>query len=336
MLTVIQEGVGDASPMSPTGRPPSVRKRQSLLIMDMEARLDQLTAENRSLQDSKAKAEAAIQDYGNDRELHAATVRQATEAVASRDALIKEKDAEIAEIKEMVDRLRNEVDKLAGENARLTAQNQSIATDAQRFADLQSQSAEAHQKWQESARSLEELRTKHEVLSRGMEQIVQDEVDARLRERDDEIRQLRQRLDTTHQQLQNLQREMIDSGQADDFLNARSDDYIETACQQLCQHVQQWVLRFSKFSDNRACRLSSEIRDDKLEEMLDDAMLDGSDVDKLLNDRVRRRDVFMSIVMSIIWKYVFSRYLFGLDREQRQKLKSLEATLKEVGTCRSP
>jgi hypothetical protein len=97
--------------------------------------------------------------------------------------------------------------------------------------------------------------------------------------------------------------------------------------------VQQWVLRFSKFSDTKACRLSSEVKDDRIEARLDDAILDGSDVDMLLADRIKRRDVFMSLVMSIIWEHVFTRYLFGMDKEQRQKLKSLQKTLTEVGEC---
>jgi len=33
----------------------------------------------------------------------------------------------------------------------------------------------------------------------------------------------------------------------------------------------------------------------------------------------------------MIWEFVFTRYVFGMDREQRQKLKSLEKALGEVG-----
>jgi hypothetical protein len=39
----------------------------------------------------------------------------------------------------------------------------------------------------------------------------------------------------------------------------------------------------------------------------------------------------MSMTMAMIWEFVFTRYLFGMDREQRQKLKSLEKVLLEVG-----
>jgi len=91
------------------------------------------------------------------------------------------------------------------------------------------------------------------------------------------------------------------------------------------------VLRFSKFSDLKLCRSTNEVRDEKIVDRFDNAILDGSDVDSYLKDRVKRRDVFMSVVMTMIWEYVFTRYLFGMDREQRQKLKLLEKNLGEVG-----
>lgn len=151
----------------------------------------------------------------------------------------------------------------------------------------------------------------------------------------------RRRLASAREQIKGLQKQILASKKpGESFLTIRDEDYFDSACQQLCQHVQQWVLRFSKFSDTRACRLSSDIQADarldaatreKIDKRLDNAILDGSDVDSLLADRVKRRDVFMSIVMSMIWEYVFTRYLFGMDREQRQKLKSLEKTLSEVG-----
>jgi hypothetical protein len=102
-------------------------------------------------------------------------------------------------------------------------------------------------------------------------------------------------------------------------------------CQHLFDGVSQWVLRFSKFSDMRASRLSSEIKNERVIDKLDNSVLDGSDVDTYLNDRVRRRDIFTSMVMVMIWEFVFTRYLFGMDREQRQILKSLEKQLSDNG-----
>jgi hypothetical protein len=85
----------------------------------------------------------------------------------------------------------------------------------------------------------------------------------------------------------------------------------------------------------RACRLSSEINDEKTIDRLDNSVLDGSNVDTYLRDRVKRRDIFMSMTMSMIWEFVFTRYLFGMDREQRQKLKSLEKLLTDVGPAQA-
>ncbi|KAH6623241.1 hypothetical protein F5144DRAFT_595451 [Chaetomium tenue] len=108
-------------------------------------------------------------------------------------------------------------------------------------------------------------------------------------------------------------------------------DYFDMRCQQLFKAVNQWVLRFSKFSDMRASRLSSDIKDERVLDRLDNSILDGSDVDTYLNDRVKRRDIFASMVMTMIWEYIFTRYLFGMGREQRLKLKTLEKQLSDIG-----
>jgi hypothetical protein len=108
-------------------------------------------------------------------------------------------------------------------------------------------------------------------------------------------------------------------------------DYFDMRCQKLLSAVIQWVTRFSKFSDMRSSRLTSELNDEKLIDRLDNSVLDGSDIDTYLADRVKRRDIFTSMVMTMIWEFVFTRYLFGMDREQRQKLKTLEKQLSDVG-----
>lgn len=108
-------------------------------------------------------------------------------------------------------------------------------------------------------------------------------------------------------------------------------DYFDLKCARLFQHVENWVLRFSKASDGKRCRPIGSIRDEKLADRFDDTILDGSDVDSFLADRIKRRDVFMSVVMTCIWEFVFTRYLFGLSREQRQRLKALERELAQVG-----
>jgi chromosome segregation ATPase len=307
-------------------------------IMDLQTQVEQLASDNRALQDAKAKAEQEMEAAHYQRQVD---TQVTTEAAEARDRQIREKDIEIAQMRDTLRNLEQEIARLTELNRNLTEANRNLTADTNaRYAQLQSEGAEVHQKWQESSRALEELREQHTELTSGMEEVVRHEIALALDDRNGEIKRLNNKLESAMEQIETLQKQILASKQGDSFLIVRDEDYFDSACQQLCQHVQQWVLRFSKFSDTRACRLSSDVANDpkldppmreKIETRLDNAILDGSDVDMLLADRVKRRDVFMSVVMTMIWEYVFTRYLFGMDREQRQKLKSLEKTLSEVG-----
>ncbi|KAH7410172.1 hypothetical protein DE146DRAFT_604585 [Phaeosphaeria sp. MPI-PUGE-AT-0046c] len=328
--------------MSPT-RPPSVRKRQSIQILDLQSQLDQLAAHNSSLEDAKARAEEILQAANHQRQIDEQLVAEATEA---RDREIHQRDIDIAQLKDTLRRLQEEIARLTELNNTLTEANRNLANDTnERYAQLQSEGQLIQQQYESSQREIDKLRTQHDQMTRGMEGVVRDEIGIALDDRNAEIDRLNTELADAKEQIKTLQKQILASKKpSESFLTIRDEDYFDSACQQLCQHVQQWVLRFSKFSDTRPCRLSSEIAADtrldtatrqKIDTRLDNAILDGSDVDSLLADRVKRRDVFMSVVMTMIWEYVFTRYLFGMDREQRQKLKSLEKTLSEVGPPRA-
>jgi hypothetical protein len=370
--SLLQEAWGEAqrSPSSPS-RPPSVRKRQSMQIMDLQTQLDQLAAQNEAVETAKARAEEALQAAQHQRQVDEQLVAEEVEA---RDRQIHQRDIDIAQLKDTLQRLQEEIARLNQLNNALTEANHNLTNDANerygqlqsegqvvyeqlqsslreqeslrnQYAQLQSEGQAMQQQWQTSQRDLEELRRQHTQMQRGLADAVRDEVGEALDERNAEIDRLTAELATAREQIKNLQKQILASKKpSESFLTVRDEDYFDSACQQLCQHVQQWVLRFSKFSDTRACRLSSEIAADtrldastrqKIDTRLDNAILDGSDVDALLADRVKRRDVFMSVVMTMIWEYVFTRYLFGMDREQRQKLKALEKTLSEVGPPRA-
>ncbi|KAG9946401.1 hypothetical protein KCU85_g6530, partial [Aureobasidium melanogenum] len=325
----IYEGWGDvrSSPtVSPT-RPPSMRKRQSMHILDLEAKLDQLASENRYLQDAIDQTTSAHPPVRDNDGLQ--------DMLRARDLQLQEKDAEIQQIRSLLEPLQREIAKLTEVNNNLSEVNRSFtANNDVPYATLQSEHSQAHRQLQQTSQELESLKRQHHELSDNMEDIVRQEIANALEDKNAEIRKLREELDVASQQIRLLQSEILAS-KGDNWLTIRDEDYFDTSCQKLCQHVQQWVLRFSKYSDNRMCRLTSDLTDEKIAARLDNAILDGSDVDKLLGDRVRRRHVFMSVVMTMIWEYVFTRYLFGMDREQRQKLKSLEKILSEVGPARA-
>jgi hypothetical protein len=296
ILTPPQDGFGEGrigSPRSPT-RPHSMRRRQSMQVLELENRVELLMAENRMLAEARAMTESNLSQ------------RAANS--------LSERDAEIDKLRQSLQFLQHEVSRLTEVNDGLTSANAELANkDSGRVADLESRHAEV-------ARELDETRRAKGTSEQTLEA------------KDAEIAELRAELDSAKETIRDLQRQILESKANDDhFLNIRDEDHFDHRCQQLCSHVQQWVLRFSKFSDMRACRLTSEINDEKTIDRLDNAVLDGSDVDIYLRDRVKRRDIFMSMTMNMVWEFVFTRYLFGMDREQRQKLKSLEKLLTEVG-----
>ncbi|KAI1107545.1 hypothetical protein F4804DRAFT_297302 [Jackrogersella minutella] len=294
--THLQDGYGEGrigSPRSPT-RPQSMRRRQSMQVLELESRVEQLISENRALADAKAQAEQNL-NY---------------QAVS----VITERDAEIESLKASLEWLRKEVTRLTEINEGLHSANNVLALQHnEKYGQLESRHASTF-------KELEEHRSARNLYTKTLE------------EKDAEIQELRAQLEATKEQVREMQRQILATKPPDaEFLRLKDEDHFDHRCQQLCSHVQQWVLRFSKFSDMRACRLTREINDEKVIDRLDNSVLDASEVDDYLGDRVRRRDIFMSMTMNMIWEFVFTRYLFGMDREQRQKLKSLEKLLLEVG-----
>ncbi|KAL2039684.1 hypothetical protein N7G274_007543 [Stereocaulon virgatum] len=311
----VYEGWGDVrggSPMSPT-RPPSMRKRQSMQLLEYETRLDQLVSENRLLQNQKTMAERSLEDHARD---HSQQRHAYEEALQEQKMFLAQKDSELNELKGILEEWQSKVTHLTEVNEGLISSRGLYDDHEERYRTLEAEHIN--------------LREQHTQLSSGMEDIVRHEVSVALEEKNLELRQLRDELERAKQQVRDLQQQLLASRSSEDFIE-RDEDYFDSQCQSLCGHVQQWVLRFSKFSDMKACYHPSEIRDEKIVDRVENAILDGTDVDAYLQDRVKRRDVFMSVVMTMIWEFIFTRYLFGMDRDQRQKLKNLEKTLQEVG-----
>ena len=296
-------------------------------ILDLETRLDQIVSENRLIASQKLTAEKALQEQARD---HSQERHAYEEAVREHKTYLTRKDSELSELRKIIEHLHDQAAHLTEVNEGLTSSRGVDEEHEQRYRQLQAEHARTHEQWQQSTRELDNLKEQHTQLSTGMEDLVRHEVTVALEEKDLELRQLQSELGNAQQQVKNLQQQLLASRSSDDFVE-RDEDYFDSRCQSLCQHVQQWVLRFSKFSDMKACYLAREIHDEKIIDRMENAILDGSDVDDYLSDRVKRRDVFMSVVMRMIWEFIFVRYLFGMDREQRQKLKNLEKTLQEVG-----
>ncbi|CRL25186.1 Transcription regulator LuxR, C-terminal [Penicillium camemberti] len=319
-MSDVYEGWGETpnSPRSPS-RPPSVRRRRSMQhLQDIETRLDQLISENRLLIAARDEAEDKLRNTSVAR-------RKSDRALNTRDGDLRDRESEVEQLKNSVEWLQKEMTRLTQENEGLTASNSALAT---------AHAAEVNTVRESSTRELVELQAQHSQLSSQMEDRVRQEIESALAQKDIELRRLRTELEEARDKVKELQQQIAASVH-DNALVFRDEEYFEAACQKLCGHVQSWVVRFSKHSDKRRCRPLSELQDEKIADRFDNALLDGSDPDAYLSDRVRRRDVFMSVVMTMVWEYIFTRYLFGMDREQRQKLKSLEKQLGEVGPTRA-
>ncbi|KAJ6051981.1 hypothetical protein N7460_002515 [Penicillium canescens] len=319
-MSDVYEGWGEtpSSPRSPS-RPPSVRRRRSMQhLQDIETRLDQLISENRLLIAARDEAEYNLK--------HSSVARRKSDrALNTRDSDLRDKEAEVEQLKSSVEWLQKETTRLSQENEGLAASNAALAA---------AHAAEVNNVRESSTRELEDLRSQHTQLSSQVDDRVRQEIETALAQKDIELRRLRTELEETRDKVKELQQQ-ISASVHDNALVFRDEEYFDAACQKLCGHVQSWVLRFSKHNDKRRCRSLSELHDEKIADRFDNALLDGSDPDAYLSDRVRRRDVFMSVIMTMVWEYVFTRYLFGMDREQRQKLKSLEKQLGEVGPSRA-
>ena len=146
--THLQQGYGgsQASQMSPT-RPPSMRKRQSMHIMDLESKLDQLTAENQALHEARSN-----RSLSGDR-------RGMQEAINSRDLQLREKDNEIQQIRMMLQPMQAEIQRLTEMNSGLTEANRGMVDQGN------SQYAVLQQQHEEATRELEGMREEHGRLT---------------------------------------------------------------------------------------------------------------------------------------------------------------------------
>ncbi|KAL5614882.1 uncharacterized protein BROUX77_000719 [Berkeleyomyces rouxiae] len=279
------EGLGDAQIGSPISsvRPHSMRRRQSMQVIELTNRVDQLLEENQVLMEERQNFEVGI-------------ARQAA-------AVLTERNAEIDNLKHHLIQVRKELSRIREVNSGLNHANNELSA-----------------KNNEATREIERSRAIHE------------DVDKAILERDHEIAKLRTQLEESRARIRELQAQILaGAGAPETYLHIFNEDHFDTRCNALFQHIQQWVLRFSKFSDMHVCRPTVHIHDEKILDRLDNSVLDGTNVDHYLRDRVKRRDVFMSVTMNMVWEFVFTRFLFGMDREQRGKLKQLEKHLSEIG-----
>lgn len=291
-------------------------------IVDLENRLEGLAAENTDLTQEKANIEKtlteSIQRHRNDSNIF-------IQELESRQVLLTEKDSEITELKKKLDYYREEAARLTLTNDGLTATNTTLST-SYRFSY-----AALAGKYERKREQLVSISKEHSELQASFAEVQAREnaIRNQLQERDSELNRLRDELVKAREEVQKLQQQ-VSAGQ--DRFHTKDLHHFSSSCQHLFGSLKIWCNQFSSFSAGRKCMHVHRIVDEAARDRVEEVMLDDRGVRKMLKDEKSRPEVFMAITMRMIWEHVFTRYLFGLEVDERQKLLSLERTLAENGT----
>lgn len=319
-------GDRDGESKSPT-RPPSIRRRQSLHILDLEDKLAKLSTEHTDLQEERTKLAEEVSKQKR-------KAGALDEALDNSKNLISKRDREIRELKQNVDFYQAEVARLSEENDKLVAKNTGLTeTVNKNLASLNRKYDRKREQLIQLSKENTELQKQYSDLQTGMEKIVRHEIKAALQEKDVELERLRDELTKARGLVKKLQRDVAESAATDGnrYLSVKPEGYFLGACSNLLNSIQLWCSKFSGLSERKDCVSLHRLTDDWIRDRVESIILEDRGVRRLLKDRNRRHEVFTAIVMRIIRDSVFSRYLFGLDAEERQKLLSLEKTLEKSG-----
>lgn len=326
------EAYGDTSavPISPE-RPISVnlRKRQSLQMLDLETRIRTLNEQNSQLSgelarlqhdanSSQKKMEAVVYKHLQERSA-------LVEALEIRSLAVSERESQIETLKKNLEWYKQEDDNLTQQLQQLRINNeQLIATEATQRQQYERKREQLHNLSQQHS----DLQEQYTALSSGLNDIINQQVATVTKAKDTEIEKLKQELATARNNANKLQ---VKLNAMNRYIDAKDEVFFARSCGHLFNAVQQWCVKFSKFSDTATCVDFDTITNESVKDLVESVVLDGSDVRAMLRDRVKRREIFMAMTMSLIWELIFCRYMFGLDAEERKKLKSLEEKLNEVG-----
>lgn len=243
----------------------------------------------------------------------------------SRKVLLTEKDSEITELKKKLDYYREEAARLSLTNDSLAATNRTLST-SYRFSY-----AALAGKYERKREQLASISKEHSELQASFAEVqaMENAIQNQLQEKDSELNRLRDELVKARQEVQKLQQQV--SAEQDKF-HTKDLHHFSNSCQQLFGSLKIWCNQFSDFSAGKKCLHVHRIADEAARDRVEEVMLDDRGVRKMLKDENCRPEVFMAIIMRMIWEHVFTRYLFGLEVDERQKLLSLERTLAENGT----
>lgn len=314
--------------MSPT-KPPSVRRRQSLIIVDLQGKVEHLAAEKKAAEDQKLRIEKRLSE---EREMKERELSELRDELENQTDLIEKRDQDINMLKHKMKWYESEV-------ARLTKVYENMEASQQATKDSYRKSyANLSQKYEHKRDQLVSLSKEHSELQKqfselqaAMDAMAQDDVLENLNAKSVEVEKLRAELNKAKETIRQLQAKRTSANSMPTYyLETKEDSYFASACYDLFDAVQHWCNKFSRLSD-KDCLSLSKMKDEEIRDRVETVTLDDSGVRRLLRDRTRRRDVLMAVIVRIILDRIFNKYLFGLDMEERTKLRNIEKQLSENG-----
>lgn len=287
------------SPRSPT-RPHSMRRKQSMQLLDMQAQMAAMAEELAAARQEKA------------------VILQAKEAAERNLDEARREAGKAQQYKAQAEEVRGLLESMTLKNTDLTRQT----------LDLQAQLEERDNSAQatiaaavttaiaDKEQELVQLRQRAERLSHDWSG------DER------EIEELEQIIATQKLEIASLKQSRTTSSAVDgpDYLAeyARDDAYFEQSCQKLFRGVWRWI---HAFSDRRKHSVSDledirSLEDPRIYAWLKDAFTGNPS--SYLGDLDKRRPILMAFTMSLFHHYIFSKHFFGLTKDQEEASKVLE------------
>lgn len=287
------------SPRSPT-RPHSMRRKQSMQLLDMQAQMAAMAEELAAARQEKA------------------VILQAKEAAERNLDEARREAGKAQQYKAQVEEVRGLLESMTLKNTDLTRQTLGLQAQLEeRDNSAQATIAAAvAAAIADKEQELVQLRQRVERLSHDWSG------DER------EIEELEQIIATQKLEIASLKQSRTTSSVVNDsdYLAeyARDDAYFEQSCQKLFRGVWRWI---HAFSDRRKHSVSDledikSLEDPRIYAWLKDAFTGNPS--SYLADLDKRRLILMALTMSLFHHYIFSKHFFGLTKDQEEASKVFE------------
>lgn len=300
LTSIKQNGFGEGrigSPRSPT-RPHSMRRKQSMQLLDMQAQMAAMAEEL-----AAARQENSV-------------ILQAKEAAERNLDEARREAGKAQQYKAQAEEVRGLLESMTLRNTDLTRQT----------LDLQVQLDQRDSSVQETiaATVAAAIASKEEELTQLRQRAERLSHDWSGDER--EIEELEEIIATQKSEIASLKQSRPTSSAGPDYLQeySRDDAYFEQSCQKLFRGVWRWIHAFSDRRKHSVADIEDikTLEDPRIYQWMKDAFT--GNLSSYLADLDKRRLILMALTMSLFHHYIFNKHFFGLTKGQEEASKVLE------------